>query len=74
MLTKLMLLFFSRENLSPFLQLGTIADSYQFLGISYLAQNDPTSFDNSDVVGLPPLLKKDGDVQLPCASLQNRSL
>lgn len=48
--------------MSPSLQICTIADSYQPLGISSIAQSDPTSFIHSDVNTSTALMKKDGDI------------
>lgn len=46
-LTKLILLWFSQEYLSPFLSFNTNADSYQCSGICF-PQTDPRRFVNSD--------------------------
>lgn len=47
-------------NLSPFLQIGTITDSHQSLGICSFAHNDLSSFTNFKVSNLPPSLKNNG--------------
>lgn len=59
-LTKLIPLWFSYENLPPISQIGTITNSHQSFGISSFAHIDRTNYVNSDVNTLQPTAKKDG--------------
>lgn len=49
MLTKLISLWFSHEDLTTFFLIGATTDSHQSLGIFSLVQFDPRCFVNSDI-------------------------
>lgn len=59
--TKLTLLCFSHQDLSPFSKIGKTNDSHWSLGFSSLLQIDPMSFVHFDANTSPLSLKKKGD-------------